>query len=71
MISITGSLSFAKFVMMLSTPAKSLPRSIHSFIDSPIQSQLQTQLGVRTLNAISLGILIFGQTLIYVTIIKN
>ena len=51
MISIPDSLSFAKLMMMSSAPAKSagMPDTrpeIHSFLDCPIQSQLQTQLGV-------------------------
>ena len=53
MISIPGSLSFAKLVMMPSAPANSagmpdtLPK-IHSFVYCPIQSLLQTKLGVRS-----------------------
>ena len=50
MISIPGSLSFAKLVMMSSTPAKSAEYARYAsqdpFIDCPIQSRLQTQLGV-------------------------
>ena len=52
MISIPGSLSFAKLVMMSSASAKSAGDAryacpkIHSFVDCPIQSRLQTQLGV-------------------------
>ena len=54
MISIPGFLSFAKLVMMSSAPAKSAGDARyasqgHSFGDCPIQSQLQTQLGVRSL----------------------
>ena len=46
MISIPGSLSFAKLVMMSSAPAKSagMPDTrpkIHSFVDCPRQSRLQ------------------------------
>ena len=56
MISIPGSLSFAKLVMMSSVPAKSAGDAryafqdsfIHSLIDCPIQSRFQTQLGVRS-----------------------
>ena len=50
MISIPGSLSFAKLVMMSSAPVKSVgmpdthPRSIHC----PIQSRLQSVLGVHS-----------------------
>ena len=54
MISIPGSFYFAKLVMMSSASAKSagrqisVPRSIHSFLDCPIQSQLQMQLRVHS-----------------------
>ena len=57
MISIPGSLYFAKLVMMSSAPAKksagdaryaSQDPFIHSLIDCPIQSRLQSVLGVRS-----------------------
>ena len=57
MISIPGSHSFAKLVMMSSAPAKSAgdaryafqdPFIIPSFVHCPLQSRLQTQLGVRS-----------------------
>ena len=58
MISIPGSLSFAKLVMMSSAPAKSAGDVryasqnpfTHSLIGCPIQSRLQKQLGVRSFN---------------------
>ena len=56
MISIPGSLSFAKLVMMSSTPAKSAGDARHASQDPfihgnqrcPIQSRLQSVLGVRS-----------------------
>ena len=53
MISIPGSLSFAKLVMMSSGPAnlRGMPDTrpkIHSFLDCPIQSRFQSVLGVRS-----------------------
>ena len=56
MISIPGSLSFAKLVMMSSAPAKSAGDAryasqvplIHGNLRCPIQSQLQSILGVRS-----------------------
>ena len=52
MISIPGSLSFAKLLMMSSALAKSAGdaryASQDSFIDCPIQSRLQSVLGVRS-----------------------
>ena len=49
MISIPGSLSFAKLVMMSSAPAKSAGDARDPLIDCPIQSRLQTNLiGMRS-----------------------
>ena len=52
MISIPGSLSFAKLVMMSSAPVKSAGDARYAsqdpFIRCAVQSRLQTQLGVRS-----------------------
>ena len=51
MISIPGTLSFAKLVMMSSAPAKSAGGAryrLHSVVDCPIQSRLKSVIGVRS-----------------------
>ena len=49
MMSILGSLSFAKLVMMSSAPAISVARGVGGLPDTcPIQSKLQSVLGVRS-----------------------